>query len=466
MKKISVLLVLCFLLSALGINTVSAQSPQTGYISLIPSGYDTSIPREKIASVQLQTLMPELLKLQHEGVISNLVPDLYGGYIEFSIPGEMNALSDTGLTVYSDMTDAVVPAPYNPDVTTQNIENPGDISGYASVPVANLTLYSNCQELYSLPPNSLIKGTLSMSSRVVATLQGNADASGYLWGCFNGTYNKVIPGDNVKFNIYNTSGTLVKTISGTIPRINFTSFNKSSAVISGTGPAGKTYTADWYQYNQDYDDTKTEVIKTGTIPSTGSWSIDFGNFSMWGGSTLNFTTPVNTNLKVTRSFSLPALVCEIGSNFCELYNLPNISATIIVKHGSSTYTFSGKTDNLGMLYAYLENSHQEPITLAANDTISGTGAATYKLHSLTAVPNTTTDQVRGVVPANANFLVFFIPGDESAWYSIWAHSNASGAYVADFSGIVDIPTTFFSIYVWCWDKVTGNGTEYRYYKGL
>jgi hypothetical protein len=91
--------------------------------------------------------------------------------------------------------------------------------------------------------------------------------------------------------------------------------------------------------------------------------------------------------------------------------------------------------------------------------VSGTSVATYTLPNLTAAANFSSDMVSGKVPVNKSFELWAY--DPYFGYPIWAHSNASGNYSGDFSGLIDFnATTTTSIEVYYQSPKTGNITDY------
>lgn len=495
MKKFRILLVLCFLLSSVGIGAVSAQDSQTGYIPLLAADYNTAIPREETSHLRLQFLLPELLKAQHQGLITSFEPDYYGGFVKVTYSAGFNASEQLGVQMVSSMMDAVTPPPSGtPDTSSSDTQEKGtpppsetlvnldgssfDVQGAVTPPPSEISpihestytpwtyirTYSNCVEMDDLGANAHVLGTLTASGQVVAIFDATADSSGYLWACFSGFYSTVVPGYVVNFKIYNSVGTYLKTITATIPRITFKTYNLAQAIVTGTATAGKPFTAYWSQHNLDAGNTYTSTPKTGTVSSTGAWSVDFGTQIMRGGSWVGFDLPVTANLVVSNSFWLPYLYCELGGNWCELYNIPNTSVSISITHAGVTHKFSGKTNHSGYFDVYLVNSNQEPIFLSAGDLISGTGANAYLITTLTVLPHPTTDKITGSAPANNYFWVELRTSGN--WYDKWTHSDSAGNYVANFSGIVDIPVGPILVEVPFTNRVTGNVTYYVYSTGF
>lgn len=456
MKVIRTLLVMCFLLAMFGVNTVSAQNDQTGFIPLLTENYDTSVSREQLSFERLKLLLPQLVEAEENGVISGFEPDLYGGFLKITYSGDVEAQNISGIPVFSEMMAAVVPAP--------STLTSSDVTDTASAPNASIYLYSNCFNLNNLGSNAKVKAVLYISGVLTGVKNTTANSDGYAWDCFSGTYTKMVPGALIKFAVFNSAGTYQKTISATLPRISFTSLDKTNAILKGTGPAGKAYSARWAQSNLDSGNTFTEKIVTGTIPSAGIWSVDFGTQKIRGNAYVGITVSPNSSIKVINYFWSPALECGIKSDLCYIFGLPSKAVSISAVHNSVTYKVNGKTDFEGFMSGLFTNSYGEPVILKAGDSISGTEVTTYKINSLTATINSANDTITGTAPANTYFTVSVDQFDGN-FHSLYVHSDSTGKYTANFSGIFDIPDTFVRGEIEYTDKVTGNVTWYFVMKG-
>ncbi len=457
MKKINVFLILCFLLTTVGISSVSAQSNPTAYIPLLTADYDTSIPRQQLSRSSLQSLLPSLMEAKQKGVIKGYEPDFYGGFLKITFGPKGVPQNFMGLPTFSTLKEAAIPAP--------SVSNSNRVVDSVFNPHAYVSLYSSCVQLNGLVPNAHVKGTLTISGILNGFIDNYADANGYLWECFDGINTSVVPNSVVTFNIYSPHETFLKTITGTIPRISFTSLDSANSIVKGTGPAGKSFFAYWSQPDLDSDGSYSGKNITGTIPSSGAWSVDFGTTKIRGGAYIEFGTNVNSLLSVFYSITAPSLNCGLKDNRCYLYALPFKSVTITMLHGGKTYTFTGKTSYWGYFDAYLTNDYGESIDLVAGDTISGTGATTFKINSLSAVINSTADTVTGTAPANNYFYVW--AGElNNGYYRQYTHSDSTGKFTADYSGWYDIPDTMVEAEVDFTSKTTGNTTWYQVMKGF
>jgi hypothetical protein len=452
MKKLSVLLVFCFLLSSIGISTVSAQDLQTGYIPLLTPGYDTTIPRAELSHQQFQLLLPELMEAKQKGEIASFEPDYFAGFVKVTYSSDSIAGNGISPLAVGDPQQAFVPVPSNPG--SDNSVSP--VSTYA--PKITIHLYSSCVDMSVLGAGSHVQGTLKTSSRVIANLDGFADSNGNLSTCFA---SNVIPGYVVNFKIYTPGGSLLKTVTGTAPRFSITKFDMPNAVVSGTAAAGKALDFFWSHPNFDAANTYLAVSKSATASSTGKWSVDLGSQAMRGNDFLALTQTVNSNLVAENDFWSPSLSCILGSNFCILAAIPNSQVSLIITHAGVTHTLTGKADNSGNFYGYLVDGNQEPIFLSVGDSISGTGAIAFKLVNLTAAPHPSTGIITGVAPANNYLAVSFQPLGAATWNNKWVHSDSAGNYSANFSS-VGIPTGPINYSVNYISKATGDQTFLRY----
>jgi len=464
-KKLSIVLVLCFVLSTVGIGSVSAQDSQTGYIPLLTADYDTTIPRQESSRAQFRLLLPDLLKAQEQGLISSFEPDYYGGFISVNYPGVISAESTFSSPVYANLDEVIIPPPHDnaisPEIIGSENTDSADVSPEVEglyTPMAYIQPYSSCVNMNSLGANARVKASLSRAGTVIAVFDATADSDGYLWECFDGAYASLVPGYSVSFKIYSSSAVYLKTITATVPRIVFTAIDQAQATISGTALAGKAYTATWWQQNLDAGRTWARVEKTGTVTSAGTWKVDFGTTAIRGNAEIDFTLPVNANIIAQVYFYAPSLECNLTSYYCSLNNLPNKTVTMTITHGGVKYTMTGKTNKWGYIYQYLENSYGDPIFLAVGDTITGTGATTLQLRPLSATPNATTNKVTGVAPANTYFYVIFWPVNSNGYVN-WTHADSTGRYSSDFTW-ADIPTGPITSEVEYMSKTTGNYTFY------
>jgi hypothetical protein len=391
------------------------------------------------------------MEAKQKGEIASFEPDYFGGFVKVTYSSDSFAGSSISAQAVGDPQQAFVPVPSNPGSDT----SVSPVSTYA--PKITIHLYSSCVDMSALGANAHVQGTLTASNRLIANLDGFADSSGALNACFNGYITNVNPGYVVKFKVYNSSKTLLKTITATIPRILIKTYNMTNATITGIASAGKPFSVLWSHANLDAGDTYLNVNISGTTSTSGTWSVDFGDQKMRGNDYVDFFQTVNSNLQVEDYFWLPALSCGLGLNFCQLSYLPNSSVTLKITHAGVTHTLSGKTDNYGNYYGYLLGSNQDLIFLSAGDAVSGTGATTFKLVNLTAVPNSSTGKITGLAPANSYIDVSFHTIGSSVGYWKWTHVNSAGNYVTDFSSI-GIPAGSIHIWVGYLSPATGNQT--------
>jgi hypothetical protein len=449
MKKFGLVIAVMFLLCALGTHPVSAQEPEYGYIPLLSEGYDISLPRQLLSHQAFERMVPLLMEAKAKGIIIDFKPDLYGGFVRVTGPSAALRGSLDNLPVKADMWDAIVRPP-------SSAETPATRSATLLI---SIDLYSSCFGIFNAGADQHIKGTMTTpSGELLGVIDAYADSGGQLWECFVGD-GDAVPGNIVTFKRYVTgSGWL--TSKTTVPRAAFKTITNSTGIVTGTGTAGLGYLVYWYHPRLDASQGYDYDSITGTISSTGKWSADFPITFLgqdW--------TYIRINKGVfyfTRGVDVPHLSCRLRTNYCTLYNLPDIPVSITVKHGGVPYSFSGKTDTWAMFSVSLINTMGDPVLLSAGDTITGTGATTYNLPNLTMSVNRSTNTVSGKAPASKYFSVswYTIPSTESGW--MWVGSTSSGAYTAAFSS--DIPDAgFLETDIYYTQPGTGNTTSYWKY---
>lgn len=393
------------------------------------------------------------MEAQKRGEIASFEPDYFGGFVKVTYTSISIASDSISGQMVGDLQQAFVPIPHSSDTITPET----DSTVYS--PQIQIHPYSSSVYMSNLGAYDHIVGKLSASGQVMAYLDATADSSGWAYGYFSGSITQMVPGYVVSLKFYNSKGTWLRTLTTAIPRITFKSYDKTNAIVTGTASAGKTFRAIWEQHILDASgNTWLYSQKTGTVSSAGTWSVDFGTQKMRGNDFVEFDRTDNANFDYSSYFWIPALECELGSDWCELYNIPNTAVTMSITHAGVTHTFSGKTNNWGYFYAQLVDSNQDPILLVAGDTVSGTGATTYKLDKLTAVVHPSTQKITGTAPANTYFSVQLYWSGSNYWNYNWTHANASGNFSADFTSAGMPATGMFHTEVYHMNKSTGNVT--------
>lgn len=459
MKAIRLLLVLIFILST-GIGAAMADSrglSSYAFIPLTSSDSDAGPVREQ-ARQGFSRLARHLLAAQRRGDVIAFEPEFSAGFMKVQYRSGFDISSLVGAPVYSDIHTALAAAPLRE-------QDKNAIEPRAGTPIFSIELYGSCFSGSSLGANMRIRASLrDKTNRVVVNYDGKADGSGNLNGCFgwSGPYSDILPGYKVKFERYDGSWSY----TATVPRINFTSVNKSTAVVNGTGPINKPFTAMWEHPKLDNINSYLSVTRNGTVTSSGTWKVDFGNIAMRGDDFVTIKVKRTPNIYVYRDFWLPSVYCGLGDNWCDVYGFPLKSAQVSITHGTKTYNFSGKFNNWGVFYVDLVDSNMEPIFLKAGDYISGASVINYSMPNLTAIPEPWTDRVIGKAPKYKNFWVWLEIASTGTWYSRWVHSNSLGNYWANFSASVDFKSvTPVTVEVFYKDKATGYVTVYLYSTG-
>lgn len=446
MKKFGLVMVVMFILCALGTHPVSAQEPEYGYVPLLAEGYDTSLPRQLVSRESFERLLPGLMAAKAEGIITDFEPDFYGGFVRVTNPSATLRGGSGAFPVKASKWDAIV----RPPVSV------GERTTRSATLQINLFLYDNCFNIKNASADQYIKGTLKTSSgELLGIFDGYADSEGQLWECFQGDAG-VSPGSVILFKRYDSVSGWI-TSKTTVPRATFKTISKSTGVVTGTGTPGSNYLFYWWHpklnANRDWD-----YFSIGkTIPSTGKWIVDFPT---------PFKGEDNIGVDIKKgefsfnwNIDLPHLFCQLRTNYCVLYNLPNIPVSMTVKHAGILYSFSGKTNYRGGFYADLRNTEGDPVLVSPGDTITGTGATTYNLPTLTMSLNRSANTVAGKAPPNKWFEVSWNLSNYTLSDWMWTGSNSTGEYSA--SSPSDIPSSgFLQTDIYYTQPGTGNRTGY------
>jgi hypothetical protein len=431
-------LLITTLLFTLLVVPAQAQGGVTGYVPLLRQ-INPGIPLYTQARQAFDRLAPDLLAARRQGRLLDFQPDFSAGLLMVKyLPGADLASALPGLeppvSIHVAIASLARLEPARPAPKTAAFD-----------PHFNLTLGSSCLKMVNLGDSTRVVGSLrDKTGRQLAVLEGTADATGYLRDCFDssGAFNAVMPGYKATFKLYDTTGVLLGSYIGTAPAISFTSFDKTNAVLSGKGPALKAFSAKWsHLLLTDTSGSVQEVTKTGAIPKTGAWTVDFGATKFRGGDSFYFTVTASAAFTFERWFTIPYFYCKMGSNYCGLYGLPLQTATLTMTHAGIPYTFSGKFNYSGWFGGEAYDSTGLPVFTVAGDKISGTGLTAFLLPAMTSALDYNTDTVSGKIPANKYFMVWVKSALNSTWYGKWVHSNGTGLYTADFSAILDLDAT-------------------------
>ncbi len=426
MKIARLLLLAALLLSAFSTSAL-ASDQAIGYIQLLPQPQGEAPIAAQTHHV-LQELMPRLLAARAAGRISNFQVSPNSGVMQIVYRSSAGLPDLGGRTVYSRIEDAAAAMGPRPAIT-------------CSAPLFWMYLYDNYFAAGCLTPGAYVVGSLrEPSGRAVANMSaivdiaGNISYSYFVWGH---AFSYAVPGYTVTFKEY-VGGVLTATFKTKLPNIKFISINRASAIVQGTGPAGKLATLNWSHNRWDAAHSTLSVTKNRIISSAGIWKVDFGTVPIRGGDHIHADVFPTGNFEVSNDMDVPAMYCRLGSNYCELNGFALTPATIQIIHGGQTYNFSGSFDEWGYFWAELRTPTGAPIFLVPYDKISGTGVAQYGLPNLTANINYTTNTITGKAPPYKYFNVWVYQGSTSNWYNVYAHSNGSGVYSANFTASLDL----------------------------
>lgn len=460
MKVFRMLMVLVFMLAAVAASPAQvAGGNKVGFIRLFTSA-DSKLPIRMQAQNAYQRIKPHLLALQKQGAILAFQPQLKAGIVRVQYrSSEASTTAFSGFQLFDNINDAVVRAPGGMRSSSDRV------SINAVTPTFYMELYDGCFGATGLGADAHVIGSLrDKANRITATYEGYADSSGEIYlDCFpywSASYPYLMPGYSVTFKVFDSTEVLQGTFSVVAPDLKFTSLNNTNAVVRGTGTAGKNYELDWYHRNLNAADTVAYATKAGVTTQTGAWVKDMSTGKFRGGDLLELYFAENSTFNFYYAMNVPHLHCQLASNYCELYAFPFQAVTLSIVHAGQTYPFSGTADSTGYFSAELANG-SDPVFLKAGDKVTATNLTTYTLPALTGTIAFNTDVVFGKVKPNRYFDLSVYNVCSCTTYSVYAHSNATGNYSADFTSQVDLlKSEANNIEISFIDLATGNETIY------
>ncbi len=419
MKTARVLLLAALLLSAFS-NAAFASDETVGFVQLVPQP-DPNLPVAIQARLALQRLKPQLLDAQHAGQIIGYDFSPHSGILKIIYRPSAGLPRLAGMKVEMQAQQAAPAVP------------PADIP-VCTVPRFRLYLYDDFFTGDCLTPDATVLGSLrDPAGRVVATYSGLVSPIGTLPNqlfASGSPYADVLPGYTVTFKEY-VGGALAATFRIKAPNITFTSLNRSTSVVQGTGSAGKAVTLTWIHQTWGAVPGVVSAVKDRTVSSTGTWRVDFGTIPIRGGDHLAAAVYSSANFIFAADMYVPYIYCTLGGNFCELMGFAFTPATLQILHGGQTYTYSGSFDSSGSFDVEVKTPSGAPVFLVPFDKVSGTGVAQYGLPKLTANLDYAGNNITGKAPAYKYFQVRLYEVKTDAWRVHYTHSNGTGAYTAD-----------------------------------
>ncbi len=456
MKALRVLLVLIFALTLFSSSTAQAKSGERyGFMPLLKQ-VDASVPLRIQSQKALNRLMPELLAAQNKGEILDFEPELNAGILKIKYPASTTKSILGTAQVFDNIHTAVAMVPHTEPVHTQTA------SGLS--PSFLISLYSSCFIVTNLTSNAYVIASLrNKQGAIMANYAGNASSSGFLEDCFDytGIYSDVLPSYKLTYVVYDTfGGAVLGNYTTVAPPITVKAVYKKTSILTSASSPSKAYSIWWYHDYLNAANSFSAVNKTGVIRATGQWSVDFGTVMFRGGDQFDIDVTQSINFTFTRTYNVPSIYCQLGSNYCTLDGSPLMPATMSIVHGGKTYTFTGAFSACGCFTVDLVSPAGTPISLIWGDKISGTGVSAYTLPRLTAVANLATDVVSGIAPANRYFEVDIKDSYARVWYNTWVRANAAGNYASSFASQFDMmPGYPFVMDIYYVDTLTGNATD-------
>jgi hypothetical protein len=464
MKTLRFLIFAVFVLSlALSAAPARASGQSLVYLPLVTRA-NPQVPVEIQAQREFQRLAPKLLAAQQSGQLVDFNPEFRAGILMLRLPGRADEAANAatrmfGRAVYSHVRDALQAVPRL--APARQIDTVINAHFYVA-------LYDNCFDSY-VPTNSHVIAILKDNANVVLAKvqfneQDDGNANGYIWSCFDwSSYNEVVPGYKVTFKVFDgPGGTLLGTFTAAAPQTTFTSLNKTTAQVAGTGPAGKAFDLFWSQPRLNAAGTYASNTVSGTVSGARTWSGDVSAGRIRGGAYISLTLYQTTNVAFWRSIRVPYTYCVLGGNYCEIAGFPFQTLALNVTKGGTTYRFSGRANAWGWYWVNMYNNAGTPIRLSPGDKVQGTNVALYTqpLLSFNAF-NFVNDVISGKAPANRFFDVYIDTYSHGGWWWYWRGSNATGNFSVDTTAQFDLVGTETSeAEIYYIDPVTGNGTDF------
>jgi hypothetical protein len=454
MKFIRTLLIAVFLLSLIA-SPASAQGGALGYVVLV-SQANPGLPLVLQARQAFDRLAPALLAAQHSGAVISFTPELEAGLLKIKFaPGGQNAMP-AGLSVYSNLNQAARLVPHLRNQTTRTANQ---------APIFQMQMNSSCFWVDGLSYDWTVLGSLrDKTGRILSVFKGNADASGFLPGCFDwlSAYNGVLPGYKITFKLLDSFGVPQGTYNSVTPAYSINSINKTAASATGSAPAGLSYNLTWYHTNLDADNTLNTNMLTSAVAPSSQWSHDFGQQPFRGGDLLWMNLHAAGGFHYGVSSTVPFSGCSLGGDSCFIYGLPFKPASLTITHAGVPYTFSGKFDRRGWFSASLADADDTPILLVAGDSLVGTGIARWKLPTITTALDYSRDRITGKGPANRHDYISISQASAYSWLWDWYSAGADGKFSVDVSSSFDLlPDSAYVLRVESTDPLTGNLTIVR-----
>lgn len=302
----------------------------------------------------------------------------------------------------------------------------------------------------------------------VAKHVGTARYSGLMFGCLkNNSDEDAVTSAGYKFVSYvyeKKGGALLGTYTVIVPKFKLTAINTAGKLISGSGPVGESFTVRLAHLILGKDSINDYLYteKNGVVTNKNTWSIDFKDAEIRGGD--QFEISLQHSSRFTFQFTQPSpfIYCDniFSTVSCELHSYPFKQVSLSVTRNNATDTTSGKADWNGAFYP--KDSQGITMAFLPGDIVAATDIATYRFPGFTGELDSATGRLTGKAPANK--YVWIEAYDEDDYNSgiptssLWAKTDASGNYVANFSSVGGIndgwtfvivfinPSTGFRIY--------------------
>jgi hypothetical protein len=462
MKTLHFLILIVFILSlCLNAAPVQAAGESLLYMALVAQP-NSQAPVAVQAQMEFRRLAPVLLSAQRLGQLIDFNTELRAGILMLRFAGGADEAADSatrmfGRPVYSNVNDALraVPRPRPTQIVSAAVDAHFSIDAYESC------FWGNA------PVNSHIVAILKDNANVVQAKtrlneQDDGFDDGFFNGCFDWSYdNQVYPGYRVLFRVYDApGGTLLGGFSAVAPTLTFTSLNKTTAQVAGTGPAGKTFDLYWGQPKLNAAHQWAENTVSGTISAAKTWSGEVSAGKIRGDAYISVGVHPTANISFYRDMLAPRIFCRLGGNFCDIHGLPFQSLTLKIIQGATTYTFSGRATAWGWFGVDLHTAAGLPIKIRAGDKVEGTNVALYTQPALTLNAfDFTNDVISGKAPPSKFFDVGVDTDSTDEWHWYWAGSNATGNFSVDTTADFDLVSTELSeAELWYTDPLTGNIT--------
>lgn len=219
--------------------------------------------------------------------------------------------------------------------------------------------------------------------------------------------------------------------------------NVTADTVTGVGPAADTLQV-WVEGNR----------REAATAANGSFTANFvGLLDLRPGDDVSVSYFNADDNEVYLYFRTPLIRINLSSDIVDGYTTPLATASFVLKRGASTLaTATATAASNGFFTVFFTDNTGALVDIQAGDTVEVTASPTVTgaAINLTATLDTAADRVTGTGPANTLLLVRAFTCTEANGCTeirMSVNTDASGAYVADFSTMVNLDATSYAFVI-------------------